>query len=514
MADECLNENSPLVETKPVEKSSLTVSGKFIRSAKELKRSLGYLQTTTYVVGILLGSGIFISPSFVAKETSSMGVSIVIWIISGIICLLGALCFCELASIFKKAGGEYIFIKEIYGDAVSFFTIWAQLLIIFPAGYAFLAATIGEYIAGPFFETTSSYGLWLARGVAVLSLIVSFVINCIDIEFVGKSQVVFTVIQSLTVLFVSAVGLWQVCIGRTENYENMFLNSKEFDPRGLSLAFYDSLWAYDGWGYISVIIEEIQNPERNMPLAVMTGIPFVTICYVLINLAFMSALTQSEMASSPAIATVYIEKVLGKTASIVISFAAAISCFSSLNASICVSARALLSAAREGHLPEPISFIHRKRRSPIPSLLLELVLTAVWIFAVGSELQTFLTYFSFAVWLTYALAICGLIYIRMKQPGLQRPFKVFIGNPIFMCLISLYLMIAPFAKQPVESTICLMAMLSAFPIYYTFIYKQKALPPYLTNIKERFYTMILAYTDLVPCIFIDEVNDQREDDIL
>ena len=503
-----LSENTPLVVSKKIQDYSANgnASRELQNSAKELKRSLGYIQAFAYVVGILLGSGILVSPSFVAKETSSMGVAIVIWIVSGIVCLLGALCFCELASIFQKAGGEYIFIKEIYGDVLSFFTIWAQMLVIFPAGYAFLAATIGQYLVAPLYDTSSEVGEWLVKVVAGMVLLISFLINCASVDFVGKTQVIFTVIQSLTVMFICAAGVWQVCLGKTQNYEHMFENTKEFDPRGLSLAFYDSLWAYDGWGYICIITEEVKNPSRNLPLSLMTGIPFVTICYVLINLAFMSALTQAEIARSPVVAAVFIGKLLGKNAAIVVSIAAAISCFSCLNASKCVSARALLSASREGHLPEPLSYIHRTRRTPILALLFQLFLTVVWAFAIGGELQTFVTYFSFAVWLTYGLALLGLIIIRVRHPHLQRSFKVPIAIPVFVSLVSVYLVTAPFAKQPIQSSVCVAAMVTAFPVYYIFIHDHKVFPPWLTNLKKQLYTKILLHSGLVQCIFVEAGN--------
>ena len=508
-----MSETSPLISAKAALESSMP--DQLVKSARELQRSLGCVKAFAYVVGILLGSGIFISPSFVAKQSNSMGIAILIWVISGIISLAGALCFCELASTFQKAGGEYIFIKEIYGDAVSFFTIWAQALVIYPAGYAFLGGTIGEYVIAPFHDTSSFTGILLTKSVAILSLVISFLINCLSINFIGSTQVIFTVIQCATVLFVSAVGVWQVGIGKTENFERMFISTKDFNARDLSLAFYDSLWAFDGWGYICVITEEIKNPSRNLPLSVWTGIPFVTLCYVLTNLAFMSALTQEEMARSPAIATAFIEKAIGKPAAVVVSFAAAVSCFSCLNASKCVSARALLSAAREGHLPEPLSYIHSSRRTPLPSLVIQLLLTILWVVAVGHELQTFLTYFSFAVWLTYGLALFGLVYIRIKRPRIPRPFKVCIGTPVTMCLVAMYLVIAPFAKQPIQSSICLIVLLSAFPVYYLFIYKQNMFPPFLTGVKNNAYAAMLRHTNLVPCIFVENkaVDDVAQENV-
>ena len=482
-------------------KLSVTTITSYSGNGKKLKRTLDCFHAFCYVIGILLGSGLLISPSYVARETSSMGEAIIIWIVCGVVCLIGALCFCELASAIHKTGGEYIFIKEIYGDVGSFVTIWTQMLVIYPSGFAILAETVGGYCIAPFYDLTTDAGFWLMKSVAVLTMVISFAINCVSMSFVAKSQTGFTIVQILTILFIMALGIWKALDGNTQYYETMFKNDRKFSPKALGLALYNSLWAYDGWGYICILTEEVKNPSRNLPLSVMTGIPFVIICYVLVNLAFMSYLSHKEIAKSSMIATAFVNKVLGHNAAIAISLAAAVSCFSGNNASLCVVARSLLSAAREGQLPQPLSYIHIDRRTPIPSLFLEFFLSVVWIVSVRSGLQTFLVYFSFAVWLTYGMALFGVIVLRIRRPNLHRPYKVWIVSPIFMSLVSLYLVIAPFAKRPLESSICLAFMLTALPVYFIFVYKHDSLPKFIITFKERCYVMLLQYTNLVPCTF-------------
>ena len=472
-----------------------------------MKRSLNAFQAFCFVVGILMGSGLFVSPSLVAKETSSMGLALMAWIVCGIICLFGALCFCELASAIEKSGGEYIFIKEIYGNVGGFITIWAQMFIIYPTSFALLSETVAGYCISPFYDLNTDTGFWIMKAVAVFTMCVSFTINCVSLSFVSKTQIIFTLIQTITILFVVALGIWKTSVGHIQNYLTMFKNTKAFDPKDLGVALYNSLWAYDGWGYICILTEEIKDPSRNLPLSVMTGIPFVIVCYVLVNLAFMSCLSHTEIANSPYIATAFVNKVLGHNAAIVVSVAAAISCFGSNNACLCVVARSLMSASREGHLPQPLSYIHRSRLTPIPALILEFVLSIIWILSVRSGLQTFVMFFSFAVWLTYGMALFGVVVLRIRQPDLPRPFKVWIANPILMSLVSLYLIIAPFAKKPIESGICLLLMLSAVPVYFIFVLKHDSFPKFIIAAKERCYSMLKRHFNLVPCIFVcDEVN--------
>ena len=398
--------------------NSLAGTISFLLSGKQLKRSLNAFQAFCFVVGILLGSGLFVSPSLVAKETSSMGLALIAWIVCGIICLFAALCFCELASAIEKSGGEYIVIKEIYGNIGGFITIWAQMFIIYPTSFALLSDTVAGYCICPFYDLNTDTGFWIMKAVAVLTMCVSFTINCVSLSFVSKTQIIFTLIQTITILFVVALGIWKTSVGHIQNYLSMFTNTKAFDPKDLGVALYNSLWAYDGWGYICILTEEIKDPSRNLPLSVMTGIPFVIVCYVLVNLAFMSCLSHTEIANSPYIATAFVNKVLGHNAGIVVSVAAAISCFGSNNACLCVVARSLMSASREGHLPQPLSYIHISRLTLIPALILEFVLSIIWILSVRSGLQTFVMFFSFAVWLTYGMALFGVVVLRIRQPDL------------------------------------------------------------------------------------------------
>ena len=487
--------------------SSLATTTSYFQSGKQLKRRLTTFQAFYYVVGILIGSGLFVSPSLVAKETSSMGLALIIWVVSGIICLFGALCFCELASAFQKSGGEYIFIKEIYGNIGGFIAIWAQILVIYPAGLALLAEAFAGYFVCPFYDVSSNTGFWLLKAVAVFAMCISLVMNCASISFVSKTQTTFTMVQTLAILFIVALGIWNVSVGHIQNYLSMFTNTKAFNPKDLGIALYNSLWAYDGWGYICILAEDINDPSRNLPLSVMTGIPFVIVCYVLVNLAFMSCLSHTEIANSPYIATAFVNKVLGHNAGIVVSVAAAISCFGSINASLWVVTRSLLSTSREGYLPQPLSYIHGDRLTPIPALILEFVLSIIWILSVRSGLQTFVMFFSFAVWLTYGMALFGVVVLRIQQPDLPRPFKVWIANPILMSLVSLYLIIAPFAKKPIESGICLLLMLSAIPVYYIFVLKHSCLPNVIVAAKERCDSLLLVHFNLVPCIFVYDEGD-------
>ena len=496
------SEQSTLVssQSESLEKSYLSKNG-----GQTLRRSLGCTQLFAYVVGILIGSGIYISPGLVAKYSSNMAMALMIWAASGIICLFGSLCFCELAVTLKKTGGHYIFIKETYGDLAGFCMVWATILVICPAGLAVVAVAIGEHVVGSFANISTPNGVWMVKIISVVCIFVSFLINIVSTSFTSKTQAFFAVIQILGIMFFVCIGIWKVSTGSINNYVVMFAVNDTHEGSasfaGVSVAFYSALWSYDGWGVISTVTEELHNGEKDLWLALVTGIPFVIACYILINLAFMSVLSHTEMASSPVVATTFVAKCFGPKVALIVPILVALSCFGCLNATMFFLSRSMLSAAREGHLPEPLAYIHSGRRTPIPALLVLFLLGSIWVLALGSGTIILITYFSVAVWITYGAALFATIVLRIRRPNLPRPFKVWIVNPIFMTFVSLYLIIAPFFKTPIECCICLGTLLLSIPVYYLFIYNISSISSVFCRFKERIYKFILCYFNLTVCVY-------------
>eukprot|EP00112_Aurelia_sp_Birch-Aquarium-sp1_P011473 Seg2412.3 transcript_id=Seg2412.3/GoldUCD/mRNA.D3Y31 product="Glycoprotein-associated_amino acid transporter b0,+AT1" protein_id=Seg2412.3/GoldUCD/D3Y31 len=480
-------------------------------SGKRLRKSLSYIHAFAYIVGQLFGSGIFISPSLVARETSNMGMAIVVWVVSAIPCLFGALCFCELAIMLQKTGGEYVFIKEAFGNVAAFVTAWTQTFVIHPSGKAVLAVTVSEHIISPFYDIQSTYGPWVTKVVAICVVLIVFIINCVSTSFVTKTQLFFTMCQTIAVIVLAALGLWKVSTGHTSNYYHMFANTTaDFDFGSFGLALYNGLWAYDGWGLIANITEELHNVQRDLWLSIVTGIPFAMLCYVLINLALMSVLSRDEIARSETVATTFVGKIFGKKAALIMPPVVALSCFSCMNGAYFMQLRTVLSAAREGQLPEPLSYIHRDKRTPVPAAVFLFILTALWILAAGTGIQTLITSFSFAVWLMYGLAIASVFVLRVQQPNAPRAFKVWIANPIFTDICAMILVIAPFIKRPVESSVTSALILLSLPVYYFLVYKHDSLPELFKTCKKKIYAFILDHTKLVPCIF--DPKSEEEDD--
>ena len=494
------DEISREVDTKVIP-SAETVEG------KELRRKIGPVYAIAYVIGILIGSGMFISPSLIARQTSNMGTALIVWIITAIPCIWGAFCLCELACMLQKAGGTYLYIFEAYGECAAFVFSWSKLIIIIPSGIAAVLVSAGQHIVEPFYDINTTTGAWLSKAIAICFIIASFIINCFSNRFVGRSQVFFTSIQALTVIFLVTLGIYKASFGNFENYIIMFEGSSHFEIGSFGLALYNGLWAYEGWSQLNNLSEELKNLERDLWLSIVIGLPFVMFCYVMINLSLMSALTRDQIANSPAVTSLFVEIVLGKKASFVMPFAASATCFGCVNATMFMLARSVLSAAREGHLPYFICFIHKKRRTPVVALFVLTLNASIWIFAAGSDIQSLLTYFSFAIWTEYTLAIFAVVIFRIKRPAATRPFRVWLANPIVTTVIALFLVFVPFIRSPIKSSACLLIILTGLPIYFVFVKKKDKLPKCVLSVLKSIEGVFHRYFNLVPCVYIEENCD-------
>ena len=352
-------------------------------------------------------------------------------------------------------------------------------------------------------------GVWLVKGVALACVVLAAVINATTTSSISKTQVFFAVTQSVSVCFLAVLGVWQVSTGHTSNYQSMF-NGTEFDIGRFGLALYSGLWAYSAWGVTGTMTEELRDLQNDLWLSAVTGIPFVIVCYVLINLAFLSSLTHSQIASSSTVATTFVKAILGRKVALIVPVAVGLSCFGTLNGAFCMVSRILLSSAREGQIPEALSYIHKYRRTPIPAVLFLLILAIPWILVAGRGTETLITYFSFAIWLTHTPAILAVIVLRFKMPHAVRPIKVWFITPVFAGLVAIFLVIIPFIKRPVESSICLAILMTACPVYWLCFRVDCRLPDLFRRVRDRIHRFMTQSCSLVPCIYEAMENDAEE----
>ncbi|KAH9529449.1 b(0,+)-type amino acid transporter 1, partial [Dermatophagoides farinae] len=463
-----------------------------------LKRRVGFISGTALIVGTMIGSGIFVSPKGVLERSGSVGMSLIVWIGSGLISLLGALCYAELGTLITKSGAEYSYILESFGGLLAFLFSWISVFVLKPSMLSIICLTLSEYVVQPFFPECQPNNFAI-KLIAIFFIVTITYVNCYSVNLATSTQNIFTAAKLLAIIIIICGGIVHIFQGHTEYISKGFEGSK-YEISDIATAFYSGLWAYDGWNNLNYVTEELINPYRNLPLAIICGIPIVTLCYVLVNISYMSVMSTEDILMSDAVAVAN----MGKSNSwIRINHYTDFS-----NGSCFTSGRLAFAAAREGHLIDVLSYIDMKRYTPSPALVFNAFLSILLI--LPSNIESLIDFFSFTAWLFYGATMLALIILRYKSPYKEkfRPYKVHLSLPIIVFLISIYLVIGPIIQNPqIEYLYATLYIVSGLLVYVPFVkYKVKC---------QRLLNIITWTTQLifkaVPCEYVPESSPDEEE---
>lgn len=247
------------------------------------------------------------------------------------------------------------------------------------------------------------------------------------------------------------------------------------------------MWAYDGWNNLNYVTEELINPYRNLPLAIIYGIPIVTFCYVLVNISYLTVMSPEEILDSSAVAVTWGTKALG-TAAFIIPIAVVVSSFGAGNGSCFTSGRLSFAAARESHLPDVLAYIHIKKYTPSPALIFNAMLSVLYV--IPGNVESLIDFFSFTAWIFYGLTMLALIVLRYKHEwkDKHRPYKVHLSIPLFVFIISSYFVVAPIIEKPqVEYFYVLFYIITGFIAHEIFVrkkYRIRCIDPFIETIQK------------------------------
>ncbi|XP_044127919.1 cystine/glutamate transporter-like [Bufo gargarizans] len=441
---------------------------KTANGAVYLRKKITLIHAISLTIGTIIGSGIFISPKGVLKNSGNIGLSLLIWAFSGVLSMCGALSYADLGTTIKKSGGHYIYLLETLGPVPAFLRLWAEFVMIRPANIAVVCLAFGRYLIEPLFVPCNAPAI-AVKLISAIGIVVIIALNCWSVSWSANVQTVFTALKLVAIGLIIILGMMALAEGKTENFQNAFdTSSLALDK--IPLAFYSGMFAFGGWFYITFVTEEIINPERNIPITVIVSLTFVTICYLLTNVSYYTVLTTNEILTSEAVAVTFADQTLEKISPL-ISILVAMSCFGALNGGIFASSRMLFVASREGHWPNLFSMIHIRRHTPLPALLLMMPLVFLMI-SIG-DLYGLLNFYSFSRWLFMGLVTIGLIIHRQKHPDLPRPFKVPLIIPIVFSTMCLFIVGMSLYSDPVNTGIGCLITLSGLPVYYLTIHKQQ-----------------------------------------
>lgn len=432
-----------------------------------LKKDLGLLSCTSYVVGAIIGVGIFISPkSLLEGAGGSFGIAILLWTLCGFLSYTGALCFAELGVRVKTSGGHYVYVKESFGVRIGFTYLWAQSILILPMGLSIAALATAEYILRPvFLDCPQLIPAEGKRFIATATLwLVSF-INCSGARWGAMVQNIVTFAKVAALLVIIVAGIVNMSEGHLENFDDAFV-AKDLTASGIGLAIYSGLYSYMGWDSLNFGYEEIKRAEKIVPIAITAGLGIAMIIYLLANVAYHSVLSNQEILSGIAVAVVFGERKLGYMKWFVLP-CIAFSASGILNVILFKCSRVMYTAGRSQLLPEFLSMIHTERKTPIPALLLTTLISSIIIWF--NDITTIIGSYSQINNVGYMLAIVGLFRLR-KLPKYRDNNELWVPTifPVTFLILGILLFCMSMISTPMMTFIAIGIMLVGLPIYYVF----------------------------------------------
>jgi APA family basic amino acid/polyamine antiporter len=427
----------------------------------DLPRRLTFFDGAALLVGSVIGSGIFVVPSLIAQRVPEPGLVVAIWIFSGLLVLCGALTLAELGAMLPHSGGLYVYMREAYGPFWAFLYGWTIMLVAIPASIAALTSVFLLYLQ-LFLPLTQPAEK--AAGIGVL-LGLAF-INTRGAKQGAGVQNVFTILKVAGLVGLVALA---VLTRRGDPSHLLPLLPAEF-PGGLltaiGLAMISTLFAYDGWQFVSLVAGEIRDPGRNVPRSIVGGVLVVMAIYVSANVAYIYVLGQPRIAGAERVAADAMREMIGPVGATLISLVILSSTFGAISANVLAAPRVFFAMGRDGLLFPQLARIHPRYETPF---------IAIWALAIWAALLTLtggyehlITMSGFANWIFFTMIVLSVIVLRRRHPDWPRPYRV-TGYPltvIVFVLVSSVFVLNTLLNSPRSSLMGLGLLLLGVPFYF------------------------------------------------
>ncbi|KAJ6109808.1 hypothetical protein N7486_002043 [Penicillium sp. IBT 16267x] len=477
----------------------------------ERNKTLTYLNGLSLIVGLIIGSGIFSSPSQVNANAGSPGAALIVWAVAGLLAWTGAASYAELGGAIPLNGGAQVYLSKIFGDLMGFLFTWCAVLVLKPGSAAIIAIIFGEYVVRAFVGADVVMGNpWINKGVALGGLMLVTLFNCISTKIATRIGDLLMFFKFIALLFVTVTGIVVAITGFSAKGEA----NEEWKTQGwfegtnteisdFAVALYAGLWAFDGWDNTNYVTGEFKNPNRDLPRVIHTAMPLVILSYLMANVAYFLVLPHDTIEASNTVAVQFGSKVFGSVGGLVLALVVSASCFGALNATTFTSGRLVYAAGKEGYLPSifgrigfsrsasqgpPVGSRLRSRSwarkslsrvlgddarlgfTPINAMAFNAVLTGIYI--VVGEFGTLVTFYGVAGYTFYFLTVLGLIVLRIREPHLERPYRTWITTPLIFCCVSLFLLSRAIIAEPLQTLIVVGFIITGIPVYYWRIYQR------------------------------------------
>ncbi len=407
-----------------------------VKAGTAIKPALLLVDAVSITVGIVIGAGIFETPALVAANTGTGSMVTLVWLLGGVISLIGALCYAELATTYPHPGGNYYYLIRAFGRNVAFLFGWARMLVIQPGSIAILAFVFGDYAT-----EVLPLGVYSSSVYATGVIILFTVLNLLGVRQGKWTQNLLTIAEVLGLLLVVVVGFFFTSTAPVALREPNLGNP----PTNLGLAMIFVLLSYGGWNEAAYISAELRNVRRTMVRSLMWSIGIISALYLLINLAYLRGLGVAEMASSNTVAADLMRRAIGEPGVWFISFLISVAALGSINATIFTGARTNFALGQDFPLFAFLGRWNDRASTPFQALLAQGAISLALV-ALGTlqrkGFEAMVDYTAPVFWFFFLLTGISLIILRSKEADIPRPFKVpfYPLTPILFCLICGYLL--------------------------------------------------------------------------
>ncbi len=441
----------------------------------ELKRQLGLITGMFVIIADMVGTGIFMTTGTVLGMTKSAPLVLALWGTGGLVAISGALCYAELAATWPEAGGEYVYLRNIYGRLPAFLTGWISLVVGFSAPVAVSSLVLVQYVnrflhavpgAGP------SAGLLDREPVQKLlaaSLIVFFgTMHTIGVKRGSSLQNLLTAIKILLVLSLIVLGLsradWNQAGRITANYEPASMTGAgALSQTGLALLVI--MYSYSGWNCAAYLGGEIERPGKNLPRALLLGTLITTVLYGLLNILFLISADGPELMGTEEVGALAVSRLFGPGVSAAFTLGIAVVLLSAVSAQMMVGPRVTYAMAKDGMIFRSLGAVHRRFATPYIAILAQTLLALLYIFT-GSALKL-VVYMGFALSIFPLLAVIGLLRLRYARQELRGPYRVpchpFV--PLLYSSLTIAMMLAALVAWTRTSCSAIAVVLLGIPIF-------------------------------------------------
>lgn len=439
----------------------------------KLIRGLTLTDATAIVVGTILGTGVFLKTATMSQLVGSPMWVLVAWVVAGALSLTGALAYAELGSLMPSAGGEYVYLKEGYGDKWAFLYGWMRFWIGSPG-------SIAAYAVGAMTFMSGMVNLDFIGGktsAAVIAIILFSALNCLSVAFGGRLQSIMTGIKLAMIVGIS-FGIFFFSEGAS------FSHFSETSPEitgfagwsAFGSALLAALWAYDGWNNLPMVAGEIENPKRNVPLSLAFGMLIILAIYALANIAYFYALPFGEVLTSNSslfpdalpVGTKAALTFLGSSGVTILSAAFVFSALGAMNGSILTGARVPYAMAKDGLFFKQLADVSETGHVPVISIIVQAVVSVI--LAMSGSFDQLTDYVVFSAWIFYAMVTGVVFVLRKRMPDAPREYKA-LGYPVLpmvFIILGVLLLINTVVTSPQNSFIGLAFILLGFPVYFYF----------------------------------------------